>query len=569
MLSKLTVKNFALIDLVEVNFEPGLNIITGETGAGKSILIDALGSTLGEKVYGDILRKKDDRAIIEAIFNINENAGINSKVLEQDLHDFKDSVILRKEVHQTGRNRSFVNDSPVAADILSEFGDLLVDLHGQHEHQALLKMKYHIQYLDDYGGFDDMLKQVHNVYDKVTSLIEERESLKSKEQSLSEKKEIYEFQINEIAGVNPQLGEEEELIKEEKILRNSEKLYQLTNELYQQLYETEGSAIEIFSRASEKLSMLTDIDKQFEPHKQECQSARIIIEEISKFLQSYNSNIAFDPARLQEIRERLAHFSGLKKKYGGSIEDILKQKDNIEKELLLIENLDGKINEKTDEIESEKKVLAELCLNLSHERTRIASQLQKSVEEALAQLGMSRAKFEVLIDQREDPEGLLTIEGKKYRTGPRGIDHVEFLLSANPGEEPKPLVKVASGGEVSRIMLALKTALAEADKIPVLIFDEIDIGISGRIAQAVGKSLKKLAQTHQIICITHLPQIASMSDYHFVVEKYSNEGRTFTKIRKLTPEEKPLEIAKLLGGEQVTVTHIKSAEELIEQVKQI
>ena len=569
MLSKLTVKNFALIDLVEVNFEPGLNIITGETGAGKSILIDALGSTLGEKVYGDILRKKDDKAIIEAIFNVKENDGINNKVLEQDLQDFKDSVILRKEVHQTGRNRSFVNDSPVAADVLAQFGDLLVDLHGQHEHQALLKVKYHIQYLDDYSGFNDQLRRLQKVYDTVTNLLDDLESLKNKEQTLSEKKEIYEFQINEIISVNPQLGEEEELIQEEKILRNSEKLYQLTNDLYQRLYEAEGSAIEIFSEASEKLSMLAEIDKQFEPHKQDCKSAQIIIEEISKFLQSYNSNIAFEPERLQEIRERLAHFSGLKKKYGGSIEDILKHKEAIEKELLLIENLDDKIKEKTEEIESEKKVLADLCLNLSQERKRISVQLQQSVEEALTQLGMSRAKFQILIEQQEEAEGLLTIDGKNYRTSPRGIDHVEFLLSANPGEEPKPLVKVASGGEVSRIMLALKTALAEADKIPVLIFDEIDIGISGRIAQAVGKSLTKLAQTHQVICITHLPQIASMSDNHFVVEKYTNEERTFTKIRKLKPEEKPLEIAKLLGGEHVTETHIKSAEELIEQVKQI
>ncbi|MBD3287782.1 DNA repair protein RecN, partial [candidate division KSB1 bacterium] len=402
----------------------------------------------------------------------------------------------------------------------------------------------------------------------VTALIEELDSLKSKEQSLKEKKEIYEFQINEISSVNPQLGEEEELIQEEKILRNSEKLYQLTNDLYQRLYEAEGSAIEIFSEATEKLVSLAEIDSQFENYKQDCQSAQIIIEEISKFLQSYNTNIAFEPERLEEIRERLAHFSGLKKKYGGSIGDILKHKEKIESELSLIENLDDKIKEKTSEIEAEKKVLLELCLNLSIERKRASEKLQRSVEEALTHLGMSRAKFEILIERHEDPDGLLVIDGKRCKVSPRGIDQVEFLLSANPGEEPKPLVKVASGGEVSRIMLALKTALAEADKIPVLIFDEIDIGISGRIAQAVGKSLKNLAKTHQVICITHLPQIASMSDHHFVVEKYSGEERTFTKIRKLQPEERPLEIAKLLGGEQVTETHIKSAKELIDQVNQ-
>jgi len=568
MLKSLHIRNFALIDQVDIEFNQGLNVITGETGAGKSILIDALGSTLGEKIDEDMLRSKEEKAIVECVFSIGNLLEVKDQMKASEIDNSDNALILRKEVLQTGRNRAFVNDTPMPANSLLTFGDLLVDLHGQHQHQALLKVKYHLHYLDEFGGYHDLLNGVQQCFQKVTALMNELEEMQRKEKSLKEKKEIYQFQLQEIAATNPYAGEEDELVQEEKILRNSEKLFQLTNDLYLGLYESEGSVSEIISESCEKLDDLVLIDAQFEAYKKDAQSARIIIDEIAKFVQSYNSNITFDPQRLEDIRERLAQFSRLKKKYANTIEGILTYKAEIEKELALIESLDEKIAKKQEEIRSEKVVLTELCSALSQKRTSTAQVLQESIEQSLTELGMPDAKFKIIIQQIEDPAGFVTIENKYYKTSVYGIDFVEFLISANAGEEPKPLVKVASGGEVSRIMLAIKTAMAEADRIPVLIFDEIDIGISGRIAQAVGKSLRKLSQTHQVICITHLPQIASMGDHHYVVEKFSDNNRTYTTIRKLKSEEQALEVAKLLGGDKISEIQIQSAQELIAQVKE-
>lgn len=567
MLTSLHVKNFALLNKIDVDFEPGLNIITGETGAGKSILIGALGSTLGEKVDGDVLRNRADKAVVEGIFSIKNNAGIKQKIKESEIEDFKDTVILRKEVHQSGRNRAFINDTPVPVNELIAFGDFLVDLHGQHEHQSLLNVKHHLTYLDEYGGHTELLNQVQDSYQKVVSLLNELQDLKQRERSLKEQREIYQFQIKEIDSVDPQVGEEEELLQEEKIFRHSEKLFQVTSELYLKLYESESSAMEIVSSASEQLRDLVQIDSQFEAYRQDCDSARVIIEELSKFLQSYHSNLEFNPERLEYVRERLAQFSSLKKKYGTTIAGILEYRQRIEHELNFIENLDAEISRKQQVIDQEKTILSERCIDLSQKRKLAAEKLETTVLEILAQLGMANARFKINIAQFTSEKGFVTFEQKRYETSQTGIDFVEFFISANPGEDLKPLAKVASGGEISRIMLALKSALAEADKIPVLIFDEIDMGVSGRIAQAVGRSLKKLARSHQIICITHLPQIASMGDQHFVVEKFSDGQHTYTNIRKLKDEERALEIAKLLGGETITETHIQGAQELLEQAR--
>jgi DNA repair protein RecN (Recombination protein N) len=565
MLTSLFVKNFALMDEMEVVFGPGLNIITGETGAGKSILIDALGATLGEKVDGNVLRAGTDKAIAEGVFDIRNLATIKEALKTNDLDEVDERIILRKEVAQSGRNRAFVNDVPVTVETLTAFGDLLVDLHGQHEHQALLKTKFHQHYLDEFGGYHQLLSQLNDAYQAMITTIKELENLKQKQNSLTEKKDLFHFQMNEIQAINPQLGEEDELIHQEKLLSNSEKLFQITSELYQNLYEREQSVLEIITNAQEKLLDLSQIDEEFRGYQNECQSARVIIEEISKFLQHYSAKIEFDPERLEQTRERLAQFSRLKKKYGGSIEEVIQHRQKIEQEFNLIENLNERIASMQSHIEQQRQLLKRLSVELTNQRQQAAQKLETKVVEVLNYLGMVSATFKVQIDQIEDPEGQISIDNKNYKITQKGMDVVEFLLSTNPGEGLKPLVKVASGGEVSRIMLALKSALAEVDKIPVLIFDEIDIGISGRIAQAVGKRLKILSRKHQIICITHLPQIASMGDQHYVVEKYSNETSTRTSIRKIAEEDRAKEIAKLLGGEMITEAHIQGAQQLIDQ----
>ncbi|NOZ60526.1 MAG: DNA repair protein RecN [Calditrichaeota bacterium] len=569
MLKSLHVENFALIDKIDVEFSAGLNIITGETGAGKSILIDALGSTLGEKIPADALRRGTNKAITESLFEIGHLRHVVEFMRQTEIDNLDNALILRKESSQSGRNRAFVNDTPFPNAMLEQLGEFLVDLHGQHEHQALLKVKYHIQYLDDFGGYSDLLIETGQEYRKYTLLVEELHNLHKKEKQSREKRDLYQFQLQEIQEIDPQPGEEKELIQEEKLLGNSEKRYQLSAAAANELYDAEESIYDRLSRTLEMVEELAAIDSELGPIRHDCESAQVATQEIGKFLQSYSQNIEIDPERLEQIRDRLGQFSALKRKYQRTIDEIIQYKQQLEQELHLIENLEEAISRKQEEIQRQREILTKLCLQLSEKRKQAAQKLEAEVQAHLSQLSMKNARFQVSVTQIPDEKGAVEVNSGRVRANERGIDQVEFFMAANPGEDLKPLIRVASGGEISRIMLALKSSLASADRIPTLIFDEIDIGISGRIAQAVGLSLKKLAQTHQIICITHLPQIASMADHHFVVEKTSANETTTTQIRKLSASEHVYEIAKLLGGETVSEAHINSARELIAEAQRL
>lgn len=563
MLKNLHVENFALIDKIDVQFEPGLNIITGETGAGKSILIDALGSTIGEKIDGDSLRKGATRAVAEGIFQLNPSDVLKQQLRRYDVADSGETIILRKEISDSLRNRAFVNDSPVPNSLLIDIGNLLVDLHGQHEHQSLLNVNYHIEYLDDFGDYGQLLASVKENYAAYLHVLDDIKNLKDRERALAEKRDLYRFQVEEIKGIDPYEGEEQELLQEEKILQNSEKLFQLATDLLNDFYDAENSVYDRIAEGLNKLDELAAIDDRFTRLKPDCDAARVAIEESAKFLQSYFSNLEFNPERLEEIRVRLGQFALLKKKYHRSMDEIIAYRTQIERELKDMASIDAIISARQQEVDARQIQLSQLCQTLSDQRKRAAVQLEKQVLDELSQLGMKNAKFKVHIDWLADETGAVMLGKSRYRTSERGIDQVEFYISANPGEDLKPLVRVASGGEISRIMLALKSSLAQVDKIPVLIFDEIDMGISGRIAQAVGRALKRLSKTHQVICITHLPQIASMGEHHFVVEKISDPTSSRTQIRKLTSDERAYEIARLLGGESVTDTHVQAALELM------
>ncbi len=565
MLKSLHVENFAVIDQVDVEFGPGLNIITGETGAGKSILIDALGSTIGGKIEADSLRKGASKTVAECIFRIAGNAELHQVLQMHDIDQFDDTVILRKEISDSLRNRAFVNDTPVPNAVLADIGNLLVDLHGQHEHQSLLNTSYHIQYLDEFGGYQPLLSQVRQHYHRLIELIDQFNELKHQQATVNEKRDLYEYQRDEINAINPKPGEEEALLQEEKILQNSEKLYQTTTELFAELYDSEASVFDRIAAAQSRLDQLSAIDSRFDGIKADAQAARVAVEEIANFLQRYFNNIEFNPDRLEQIRTRLGQFAMLKRKYHRTIDELMLYRDQIERELQQIENMDDLISAKQKEIEQERIELIQLSQSLSQLRQEAGQRLEREVLSRLAELGMKNARFNVRIKWISDEKGMVTIDQTRYRVSDRGLDQVEFYIATNPGEDLKPLVKVASGGEISRIMLALKSSLAQVDRIPVLIFDEIDLGISGRIAQAVGLALKRLSKTHQIICITHLPQIASMGDQHYVVEKIVEGETTQTHIRKLSCDERAVEIAKLLGGQSVSETHIQAARELIEE----
>lgn len=565
MLKSLQIKDYALIENINVEFGKGLNIITGETGAGKSILIGALGLLLGERASSETVRKGASKSIVEGIYDVVNNKKIKKLLEENDL-DFEDELIIRREISLKGSNRCFINDSPVTLNLIKDAGNLLVDLHGQHEHQSLLRTETHIEMLDEFGNFTEELLLFGKLKFEMEKLISEKKNLLKKEQSLKEKAELYGFQIKEIDEVSPESEEEEKLFEELKILENSAKLFDLTNEIYTNLYEGEDTVYDRLVEIQNQLIELSRIDGSFKEKENECESAIANINDISDFLRSYRDNIDTESTRLDEVRERLGALNLLKKKYGGSIEKVIKYRAQIGEEFELAESFSEKIPELDKQIKLLRTECGTTAEKISQQRKKISHKIKKEIETNLTQLGINDSKFEVRIDNitsDNNSENYLLIDGKKFIYNNSGIDEVEFYISTNLGEDPKPLAKIASGGEISRIMLALKTILAKNDKLPLLIFDEIDVGVSGRIGQKVGMALKDLSKYHQIIAITHLPQIAGLADQHYAVEKVKTGERVTSNIKKLSEEEKVNEVAKLISGDEITEAGLKGAKELM------
>lgn len=566
MIKSLLIQDYALIEKIEVDFKSGLNIITGETGAGKSILIDAMSLLLGERASTDVIRKGAEKSTVEGIFEGDKNKRVKTFLTENELDDLPE-LIIRREISSKGSNRCFVNDSPVALNVIKDLGDLLVDLHGQHEHQSLLKKETHINFLDGFGNNEELLRSYKWLYASLNKLLAELKEIKDKDAAYRGKRDVLEFQIKEIDAVSPQLGEEEKLAGELKILENSEKLLGLTNAIYERLYESENSVQDTLSKIKNDLMELAKIDPSFNESSKECETALTLINDISDYMRKYKAKIDIEPEQVEAVRERLGSINLLKKKYGGSIEALIELRRKIGEEFKAADNYSQSIADLDKKIKAVRENASSAAEKLSKERIKISKNVKKEIELILAELGIPNAKFEVRISQRElnkTDENSLRFNNKNFSYDSNGCDEVEFYISTNIGEDVKPLAKVASGGEVSRIMLALKSVLAKSDKLPLLIFDEIDSGISGNIAQKVGQALKSLASFHQIIAITHLPQIAAFSDQHYAVEKKTIEDRVISSIRKLDDRGKVIEVAKLLSGEKVTDASIKSARELIE-----
>ena len=574
MLKTLSIRNYALIEELTVEFGRGLNIMTGETGAGKSIIIDALSLILGERADSDSVRKGAEKAIVEGFFGVLDNKKLKQLLAQNEIEP-SDELILRREVSVKGQSRCFVNDTPASLALMKQVGDSLVDLHGQHEHQSLLRVETHIDMLDDFGALDKLVNEFHSSYQRALALLNSIAELQSREQQLKEKRSLYDFQIDEIDAVGPHVGEKEELEGDLTILENAERLYSATERMYQMLYGSDNAVHDRLVLARNELENLAAIDKSFEEPKNEAAAAAAIVGELAKFIQQYNSKVEFNPERLEEIRTRLGQLSMLKKKYGGSLEAVVQHRKEIGREVSLADNFQDEIASLQRDFESEQNSCSRVAQNLSTKRRETAEKVDKSVVMSLVDLGIPNASFETRIENRpvkKDDFAIVKIGKQRYETTPKGIDSVEFYVSTNVGEDLMPMAKVASGGEISRIMLALKMNLAKSDRLPLLIFDEIDVGVSGRIAQTVGRSLKKLSQFHQVISITHLPQIAGFADAHFVVEKVEDikpaketaGTRAYTQMRKLNLEERVVEVARLMSGEEVTDAGLRGARELIE-----
>lgn len=562
MLRSLTIRDYALIEGLEVDFQPGLNVVTGETGAGKSIVVGALKMILGERASTEVVRTGARKAIVEGLFEGVDEAVLKPILTEAGL-EWQDHLILRREI-TASQSRAFVNDSPATVQVLKRVASHLVDLHGQHEHQSLLRTETHVEMLDGYGGLSELRSAYRSALEAVRQLVSKRKDLARRESELARQRDLWEFQLEEIDRVSPEEEEEDGLEAERRILENAERLHEATLNLFEILYEAESAVYDRLTVARNELQELTRIDAAFEPSLKEIASAQITVSEVSALIQDYNSRIEFNPERLEVIRDRLGELEHLKRRYGGSLEAVLAYRKEIADQLELARDFSGALARLATEIEQAQTDLGEVAERLSNKRREVASRVEAAVVAELDGLGMPNSRFDVSITQDASENGwVVTSDGRRVEAHPDGMDVVEYFISTNPGEPPRPLAKVASGGEISRIMLAMKSILAKSDRLPMLVFDEIDVGVSGGIAEAVGTRMRDLGRYHQIITITHLPQVAAQGNAHFRVEKRVEDGRTRTDMRLLSPDERVAEVAGLMSGAQVSDSALESARELI------
>lgn len=555
MLEHLHIKNVALIKESEISFGEGLNILTGETGAGKSMVIDSLQFALGGRAGKDFLRHGEKQASVEALFAMQSEA-LQEKLEENGIQPEEDgSVLITRTLSEAGKSVCRVNGSTVTVSMLREIAEDLIDIYGQHEHQSLLNPSKHILLLDRFCGadFGDAMEEYKKSYHALKELEKQLQSLMGDESQREQRMDILQFQKEELEAGALRLGEEEDLLEQKKRLSSMEKLMRLTRESLALLYDGENmmpSACDQLGDALAKLQEAAEYDNSLNAFADALADAYAAVEDTARELKREAEKQENDPDALEEIEERLQLIYKLKRKYGGSVEAALAFYDKVVQELDFLSNSSEKVAELTLEKEKEQKKLSAAAEKISALRRSTAQQVAAQIEASLKDMEMKDARFHIRIEEK----AAWTADGK---------DKVEFLISANAGENLKPLAKIASGGEMSRVMLALKTVLVDADEIGTFIFDEIDTGVSGRTARKVGEKMRFLGSKRQILCITHLPQIAAMADQHFLIEKESSHGETTTRVTPLEGEGSVLEVARLMGGSDVTETTLAAARELI------
>ena len=555
MLLELVVRNYAVIESLRVRFHPGLNLLTGETGSGKSIVVDALALLFGDRASAESVRSGAARARISGLFEIPRDPAL-ARLLEAAGIETEDGeLLLEREISSEGKSRAFAGSRPITAALLRDFAPFLGDIHGQHDQQMLFSPESQLEMLDAFAGAAGLVGEIGEIYRRWRTVTREIEELDRTEQEKLRLLDLWSFQCREIEGVAPKPGEDAALEQERRVLQNSARLEEAAHAAYAALYDSPESALSRLHLAAHRLEELCRIDPRLDPVRESLGPATIAVEEASFAVRDYLSHLEANPARLEEIESRLAALDRLKRKYGRGAEEILTFLEEVRAQIAAVESA----GERKAELDRQRKELAgayeTAAQALSARREEAARRLEKSVEAELATLAMERTRFQVLLGPADWSE--------------RGADALNFLVSPNLGEEPRPLEKVASGGEISRIALALKTCIAapqrpgRASAPRTLVFDEVDAGIGGRAAETVGRRLKQLSASCQVLCVTHLPQIAGFADHHFFVEKQEADGRTVAVVQELEGDARTREIGRMLSGERLTREALKHAEQLL------
>jgi DNA repair protein RecN (Recombination protein N) len=558
MLDELHVHNFAIIDKLDVRFTEGLNILTGETGAGKSILVGALGLLLGDKTDTSIIRSGAEETAVSGIIGVAANREAAEWLAAHGITAEDGTVILRRVLKSNGRGAIFIQSTPVTRSDLAAFSALLFDVHGQHEHQSLLDHENQRVLVDRYSGTEELARRFHSLFTVLASLRERLSKRVGDERERLRRIDLLSYAVNEIAALALTPGEEEELEKELAILSHHEKLSALLQEIHTRTGEGEDGALSSLRKARHAMEEIIAIDATLSRLSHQLEDAFYEIEDFAENIRQYREKAEFDPQRLDQVQERLSAVRAVEKKYGDTIELVLKFRRESEQELAGMENWEEEKKNLEGEIAETETRLSSMALELSGKRKTAAQNLQKRIEEELRELGMPKVSFRVLIKDAQNAEGAPVIT-------PWGRDSIEFLISPNLGEPFKKLRAIASGGELSRIMLAIKSILAENDHVSIFIFDEVDAGIGGEVALSVGERLQALSRSKQILCITHLATIAARADNHLRIEKITQAGRTVTRVERVAGAARREEIARMLAGDRKGDLSLKHAGELLEK----
>lgn len=557
MLRELHIKNVAVIDEVSVEFGRGFNVLTGETGAGKSILIDSINMALGARSSRDLIRVGEEKAVVDTVFEVEDDS-TRAELEELGVEVEDGSVFMNRTITADGRSICRINGRPTPLSVVRDAGRLLLNIHGQHDNHALLNPKLHLDFVDSYGGLSEIKNKYRAAYKAVRDIERELDELTRGEAEKAQRADMLRFQIEEIDAAKLKDGEEEELESRRKYLDNIGKIAGAASEAYENLYsgdDRQRSAYDLISAALKSIGEAAEFDPELEKRYEELSDILVELEESAHDLKDTADNADFDPNEINSIEERINLIYGLRRKYGNGIAEILEYGERARAELEKIENSDEHMARLSVELEEKKAELCAAAADLSEKRGSCGTCLAERVNEQLRELDMN-VVFEVGIQPKINADGEAVYDAQ-------GAEDVEFMISANPNEPVKPLAKIASGGEMSRIMLALKSVFADSDRVETLIFDEIDTGISGRAAQRVAEKLKSLSEKRQTLCITHLAQIASMADSHYLIEKNVDGERAFTKVTQLEENERVRELARIIGGVKVTDLTLKSAREML------